>query len=312
MIDFRGQVAIVTGSGRGIGRAHALEFGRRGAAVVVNDLDAEVADSVVGEIQSTGGTACASYDSVSTEVGGERLVQRALSEFGTVDVLVNNAGLRRPGFFGDLSTDEIDVVLDSHLRAAFFVSQPAWRIMRQKRYGRIVMTSSSSGMFSNQGLSNYAAAKAGIYGLTKAMAYEGQEFGITTNCVLPFAATRLPGAPVRVPRMAEERAKYISDEVLAKVPANRSDPALVAHMVAFLASRECELTGEAFSVCNGRYARVFVGVAEGWLAPDVEAVSAERIQDELAVIRDLSRTEVPMWIFEESASVTRRVVAGLC
>ena len=306
-ISFEGRVAVITGSGRGIGRAHAIELARRGAKVVVNDLDRDVADGVVTDIVAAGGAAVASYTSVSTEAGGARLIGEAVDAFGTVHVVVNNAGLRRPGYFGSISLDDLDTVLDSHLRAAFFVTQPAWRHMQEQGYGRIVMTSSSSGMFSNQGLSNYAAAKSGIYGLMKALAYEGADLGIRTNAVLPFAATKRPGQ-VRVPDMARERARFISQQDVDSISAERSAPELIAHLVAYLASDRCAVNGEAFSACNGRYARVFVGVAQGWLAPDVESLDAETLESHLEEIRDLHEAKVPMWIFDEQASVVRRLI----
>jgi NAD(P)-dependent dehydrogenase (short-subunit alcohol dehydrogenase family) len=163
-------------------------------------------------------------------------------------------------------------------------------------------------MFSNQGLSNYAAAKAGVYGLMKAMAYEGMSFGVQVNCILPYAATRAPGV-VRVPGIEDERRKYISDEEVAKVPPERYDPRLIAHLVAYLVHRGCEISGEAFSVCQGRYARVYVGVAHGWLAPDPQEVDAEAVKEHIADIRDVTHGHVPNWLYDESAAVTRRLLA---
>lgn len=304
-IDFSGRVAVVTGAGRGIGRSHALELARRGAAVVVNDYSQQFAQEVVGEIQSGGGKAIANYDSVATAEGGANIVKDALARFGKLDVLINNAGILRPAYFENLTLAEIDAVLDSHLRSCFFVTQPAWRHMKQTGYGRIIMTSSSSGLFSHQGLANYAAAKAGVYGLTKALAYEGAQCGIKTNVVLPYAQTTISKLNP-IPDMLEHRNKFVSDE-LAQHIAGRDSPDMIAHLVAYLASEGCEPNGEAFSVCAGRYGRVFVGVADGWLAPDPRTVSAEAIAQNLPKIRDITQHTAPMWLFEECADTAKRL-----
>lgn len=300
-----GRVAVVTGSGRSIGRAHALELARRGARVLVNDVDRAAADGVVDEIRAAGGVASASYASVADAEGGALIIAAAVEAFGSVDILVNNAGILRPGYFEDISLAEYDAVLDTHLRAAFFVTQPAWRLMKRAGYGRIVMTSSSSGMFSHQGLANYACAKAGVYGLAKALAYEGAAFGIKTNVILPYALGSMQkGHPI--PDMLENRQRFVSDALQARL-AGRNQPELIAHLVAYLASEACEPNGEAFSACGGRYGRVFVGIADGWLASDLSEVNAEAIAAEMPRIRDVSRQTTPMWLFEEVAAVAARL-----
>jgi NAD(P)-dependent dehydrogenase (short-subunit alcohol dehydrogenase family) len=306
VIDVEGLACVVTGAGRGIGRSEALELASRGALVLVNDVDASAAASVAAEIRDAGGTAEASGESVSTEAGGAAIIDQVAAAFGRVDVVVNNAGTRRPGYFGRLSADDIDIVLNSHLRAGFHVTQPAWLRMAEQGFGRVLFTSSSSGMFSNQGLSNYAAAKAGLYGLTKALAYEGAALGITVNAILPFADTKRPGE-VRVPDMAEHRGRHLPPALSTEVEPWRQDPALIGRLVACLASRTCTVNGEAISACYGRYARVFVGVADGWLAPDAASATAEQIDEHLGEIRDVSHSTVPMWIFDEIADVLRRL-----
>jgi NAD(P)-dependent dehydrogenase (short-subunit alcohol dehydrogenase family) len=304
-ISLEGQTAIVTGAGRGIGRAHALELGGRGAAVVVNDVDADLADEVADLVRAGGSRAEANHDSVADQVGAEAIVAAAVHHFGSVEILVNNAGVLRTGYFEDLTDEQIDVVLATHLRAAFSITRPAWRVMKEQRYGRIIMTSSSSGMFSHQGLSNYAAAKAGLYGLTKALSFEGKRWGINVNAILPMALSISP-AKDPIPDMASYFEQFVPNR--EAVSAGRNDPATVAALVAYLVSRQCETSGEAYSLVNGRFARVFVAVSHGWLADDPAGVDAEAIADHFDEIRDLSTDwTVPMWLFEEVRDVAERL-----
>ncbi len=195
------KVAIVTGSGNGIGRAHALLFAREGAKVVVNDLggprdgtasDASAAEKVVAEIRAAGGTATANHDNVATAEGAAAIVKNAVDAFGRVDVLVNNAGILRDKTFLKLEEASFDAVVAVHLKGTFLVSQAAAKQMvSQSDGGRIVNTTSVSGMMGNFGQSNYAAAKAGIYGLTRTMSIELQKHRITVNALAPIAKTRM-------------------------------------------------------------------------------------------------------------------------
>jgi NAD(P)-dependent dehydrogenase (short-subunit alcohol dehydrogenase family) len=196
-----GKVAVVTGAGGGIGREHALALAREGARVVVNDLGsdrhgggrgAEQADHVVAEIRAAGGEAAASYDTVATREGADGIVWTALSRFGRLDVLVNNAGILRDRTLLNLSEDDFDRVIGVHLRGTFLCTQAAARVMKvQGQGGRIVNTTSLSGMLGNFGQGNYAAAKAGIYGLTRVCALELQKIGVTVNAIAPVALTRM-------------------------------------------------------------------------------------------------------------------------
>jgi NAD(P)-dependent dehydrogenase (short-subunit alcohol dehydrogenase family) len=190
-LRFDGEVALVTGAGRGIGRGHALELARRGAQIVVNDADGPVAKAVADEISAAGGQAVASHDSVATPAGGAAVVDHALDAFGQLDIVVSNAGILRDKSFGQLTPDLVDAVLDVHLRGAFHVLIPAWRHMKQRGYGRIVTTTSASGLFGNFGQANYGAAKAALVGLTRVLAVEGRTIGINVNAVAPAAATRM-------------------------------------------------------------------------------------------------------------------------
>ena len=190
-LRFDGDVALVTGAGRGIGRGHALELARRGARVIVNDADGAVAKAVADEISAAGGQAVASHDSVATPDGGAAIVDRALDAFGQLDVVVSNAGILRDKSFGHLTPNLVDAVLDVHLRGAFHLLIPAWRQMKQRGYGRIVTTTSAAGLFGNFGQANYGAAKAALVGLTRVLAVEGHKVGINVNAVAPAAATRM-------------------------------------------------------------------------------------------------------------------------
>jgi NAD(P)-dependent dehydrogenase (short-subunit alcohol dehydrogenase family) len=296
-VSFDGRVVVVTGAGRGLGRAHSLELARRGAAVVVNDLGREYADAVVAEIAAAGGRAAASYDSVSTREGGRAIVDTAVQSFGTLDAVVNNAGFMRNAYFDELSPDDLDAMLDVHVRGSWFVTQAAWPVMKEKGYGRVIMTSSAGGLFAMQGEANYAAAKAGVYGLCKALAVEGEPHGILVNTLLPMATTTI-AADNPVP---DHAAKYPAG--LSEALGPRRLPELVAPMVAYLASSACELTGEAFSAGFGRYARVFVGEAQGWVAPDVETVSADDVAAHIDQIRDLGDYFVPRHIYDEVEAI---------
>lgn len=279
MIEFRDRVAVVTGAGGGLGRCHALLLASRGAAVVVNDLGGTVhgegasesaADAVVTEIRSAGGVAVAEYSSVSTPEGGAAVVSKAVDEFGRVDIVVNNAGILRDRTLTNMGWDELGAVLDVHLRGAFHVTKPALMHMREQSYGRIVVTSSGSGLFGNFGQSNYGAAKAGLVGFMNVLKLEGAKHDIHVNAVAPIAHTRM------------------TEELLGDLAA-KLDPALVSPAVAYLCSEECRFTGEIWSVGGGSVSRVFIALADGYFKhPDktgpltVEDVAAnlERIRDE--------------------------------
>jgi NAD(P)-dependent dehydrogenase (short-subunit alcohol dehydrogenase family) len=307
-ISLDGRVAIVTGAGRGLGRAHALELARLGASVVVNDVGgtgdmAPDANAVVEEICEAGGEAIASHVSIATPDGGRELVAAAVERFGTVDVVVNNAGVLRNANFEDQTPAEIEEVLDVHLKGAFWVTQPAFAIMRDKGYGRIVCTSSSSGVFGMGGLANYAAAKAGLVGLVRALAVEGAEFGILANAILPYA-----NAPWRGPGAHASRGKgvFADHDVLGP----RMEPETVAPLVAYLASEACTVTGEVYSALAGRFAMAFTGLTEGWSADDPLAVTADDIRANLAAIRSTDSFWIPVNIGEELRDVADRLRAA--
>jgi NAD(P)-dependent dehydrogenase (short-subunit alcohol dehydrogenase family) len=199
-LRFDGRVAIVTGAGNGLGRQHALALAARGAKVVVNDLGGardgsggslSAAQSVVKEIIAAGGTAMASGTSVTDEKGVEAMVSAALSTFGSVDILINNAGILRDKSFAKMTLDEFRTILDVHVMGSVICTKAVWEPMRAKNYGRILMTTSSSGLFGNFGQSNYSAAKMAVVGLMQTLAIEGAKNNIHVNALAPTATTRM-------------------------------------------------------------------------------------------------------------------------
>lgn len=296
-IDFKGRVALVTGAGGGLGRTYAEALAQRGAAVVVNDLGGNVdgsgtsssmADQVVEEIRSSGGKAVANYDSVSTPAGGEAMVKAAVDNFGRLDIVINNAGILRDKSFAKLSTEELELVLDVHLKGAFFVSQPAFRVMKENGYGRFIFTSSAAGLFGNFGQANYAAAKRGLVGLSNVLAIEGARFGITSNVIAPLAKTRL------------------SQEALGAFQASL-EPELVTPMVIYLVSEQCKLTHEVFSVGGGRFSRVVTGVTPGWFSGNANAPQPEEVAAHLEEIMATDGLTFPMSAGEEIMLLARQL-----
>ncbi len=288
-IQYDGRVAIITGAGNGLGKCHALEFAKRGAKVVVNDLGgamdgsgggAAAADQVVDEIKQAGGIAVANYDSVATPEGGEAIVKTALDNFGQVDILVNNAGILRDRSFAKMSVAEADAVLDVHLKGGFYVTLPAFRAMKEKQYGRIIFTASAAGVFGNFGQANYGAAKMGLVGLSNVLAQEGAKCNIKSNVIAPIAETRMT--------------EGVMDGLGLKL-----DSEYVTAMVCYLAAEQCELTHEIYSVGAGRYARVFVGANVGWNDSQAESISADDVAAHIEQIRDLSDYTVPGSAAEE-------------
>jgi NAD(P)-dependent dehydrogenase (short-subunit alcohol dehydrogenase family) len=305
MIDFTGQVAIVTGAGRGLGRLYALELARRGAAVVVNDLggsmhgsgeDPGVADQVVDEIARAGGVAVASHDSVDSPKGGQAIVRAAVERFGHLDAVVSNAGIFNSIPFEELSVDDWRRMLSVHLDGGFYLSQPAYRAMKSQGYGRFVFISSSGGIFGQPLEAHYAAAKAGLVGLTNVIAIEGAAHGICANAVLPFGFSRMVTETVGDPKALEETGFL-----------NVIKPELVVPIVVFLASRACEFSHHNYSACAGRFARVFVGLGEGWLADNGSDPNADDIAAHMSEISATEPFTVPASIFEEVFAVCARL-----
>jgi NAD(P)-dependent dehydrogenase (short-subunit alcohol dehydrogenase family) len=272
-LNFDGRVVVVTGAGGGLGRCHALEFGRRGAHVVVNDVGASVdgtggsssaAQAVVDEITATGGSAVANTDSVATDEGGRAIIGTAVETFGRVDVLINNAGILRDAAFKNMTADQVDAVLDVHLRGAFNVTRAVWPVFRDQDYGRIVMTTSGSGLFGTFGQSNYGAAKTGLVGLMNVLAIEGQRNNIRVNAISPIAKTRM------TENTMTELVKDLAPEDVTPV-------------VVYLAHESCERTANIYRVGGKHVSRVFIAETAG---ADLEAPTAEAFAAHIDAIDD--------------------------
>jgi NAD(P)-dependent dehydrogenase (short-subunit alcohol dehydrogenase family) len=298
-ISFDGRVAVVTGGGGGLGRSYALELARRGARVVVNDLGGSVdgtgagtraADAVVDEIRTAGGEGLPSYESVATPEGGEAIIREAVEAFGTVDVVINNAGILRDRSFSNLTLEDLHGVLDTHLKGAFYVSMPAFKVMKEKGYGRFVHTSSNSGLFGNFGQSNYGAAKMGLVGLSNVLAIEGAKYGIQSNVIGPVARTRM------------------TEQLLGPL-AELVSPEQVMPMVIYLAAESNPYTHEIFTAGGGRYGRIFIGTNPGWFAGPKVVPTVEEIEANMGRIRDVSSFEIPGSSNEEIMIIARNLGA---
>jgi NAD(P)-dependent dehydrogenase (short-subunit alcohol dehydrogenase family)/putative sterol carrier protein len=254
-IRFDGRVAIITGSGAGLGRAYALELARRGARVVVNDFggardgagqgSSSPADQVVQEIKDLGGEAVASYDNVATPEGGENIVKTALNAFGRVDILINNAGILRDKGFLKMEPENWQVVLAVHLNGAYHVTRSAFQAMRDNGYGRIVMTTSAAGLYGNFGQTNYSSAKLALVGFMNTLRLEGQKYNIKVNTIAPVAASRL------------------TEDVMPPDMFEKLKPDYVAGIVTYLCSEDCQESGAIFNTAAGYYSRAAILTGPG-------------------------------------------------
>lgn len=278
-IRYDNRVAIVTGAGAGLGRQHALLLASRGAKVVVNDPGGSVdgtggahaaADKVVAEIKAAGGEAVASYGSVSDEKAAFGIVQTALDTWGHLDILVCNAGILRDKAFNNMPMDDFRAVVDVHLMGTVYPIKAAWAHMRERKYGRIVVTTSGSGTVGNFGQSNYGAAKTGVVGLINCLRFEGAKYNILCNAISPSALTRM------------------TESLLPPDMAQWMKPDLVSPAVAWMCSEQCDANGEIIAATAGGYARVQYFVTEGVQFDPAEPVTPEMVADSIGQIRDLS------------------------
>ncbi len=270
-IRFDDRVAIVTGAGGGLGRMYALELAKRGARVVVNDFGggkdgsgggAGPADRVVDEIRASGGEAVASYESVGSEEGGRRIVEKAIETFGRVDILINNAGILRDKTLVKTEPADWDAVMEAHLKGAYNVTRPAFVKMREGGYGRIVFTSSAAGLYGNFGQTNYSAAKMGLVGFMNTLKLEGEKHNIKVNTITPIAGTRLTEG-------------VLPEELFA-----RMKPEFVAPMVLYLCAEQCPVSGSVYNAGMGFFNRAAIVtgpgcmIGDGMQPPPVEEVAA--------------------------------------
>jgi NAD(P)-dependent dehydrogenase (short-subunit alcohol dehydrogenase family) len=282
-IDFTGRVAIVTGAGAGLGRQHAIELAKRGCKVVINDLGGapqgggashSSADHVVDEIKAMGGQAVANYDNVATTAGGENIVKTAVDAFGKVDILINNAGIVRDKTFVKMDEETWDIVVAVHLRGAYCVTKPAFALMREQAYGRIVMTTSGGGLFGNFGQTNYAAAKMGMIGLMNVLNLEGAKYNIKTNAIAPIAASRL------------------TEGVIPPQFFDKLKPDFVSPMVLYLCSEACQDAGTIINAAIGYYSRTQILTGPGVILSDgVRVPTPEEIQDNWNKIMSLEKVK---------------------
>jgi NAD(P)-dependent dehydrogenase (short-subunit alcohol dehydrogenase family) len=289
--SFEGRVAVVTGAGRGIGRAYARLLGARAARVVVNDLggsiegdgaDREPAASVAAEIVDAGGAAIADSNDVATTAGAEALIDAAVTQFGRIDILINNAGIMRWAGFPQADLDNLERHLAVHVLGAFNASRAAWPYLVEQGYGRIVMTT-STGMLGLPDNVSYATAKGAVIGLTRSLTTAGAPHGIKVNLIAPAAMTRMAGQP--------------ADDADATPMA----PARVAPMVAFLAHEDCPVSGEMYAAGAGRFARMFIASAPGYVHPE-GAPTIEDVAEHWATINDESGYYVPVDLMDWSAT----------
>ncbi|GAB3102339.1 SDR family NAD(P)-dependent oxidoreductase [Aestuariicella hydrocarbonica] len=278
-LRFDERVAVITGAGRGLGRAYALLLASKGAKVVVNDpgvsmkgdgTDAGPAEAVVQEIKAAGGVAVANTDSVATPEGGQAMINTALDNFGRIDILIHNAGIVRRALLDEISIDDFEDVLDVHLRGGFHVVRAVFPHMKDAGYGRIVMTGSINGLYGNAGAANYSVAKAGLMGLSNVAAIEGAEFGIKSNVILPAAVTRM--------------SEGVDTSAFPPM-----DPDQVAPAVGWLAHESCSVTGEMLISAAGRVARAFAAESAGVYQP---SWTIEQIGEQIDVIRNCDHPQV--------------------
>jgi NAD(P)-dependent dehydrogenase (short-subunit alcohol dehydrogenase family) len=271
------RVIVVTGAGGGLGRDYALTLAKEGASVVVNDLGgardgtgagSAMADHVVAEIKDAGGRAVANYDSVASEEGAANIVKTALDEFGAIHGVVSNAGILRDGTFHKMSFENWDAVLKVHLYGGYNVLRAAWPHFREQSYGRVVVATSTSGLFGNFGQTNYGAAKLGLVGLINTLALEGAKYNIHANAVAPVAATRM------------------TQDILPPEVFEKLKPEFVAPVVAYLCTEESSDTGSVFVVGGGKVQRV--ALFENGGANFESPPSVDEVAEQWAQITDLS------------------------
>ncbi len=297
-IRYDNRVAVITGAGSGLGRSHALFLASRGAKVVVNDLGGAIdgsgastsaGEKVVAEIKAAGGEAIANADSVATSEGAASIIQSAIDNYGQIDILINNAGNLRDKSFAKLQPEDFDAVVDVHLSGSAYCTLAAWPHMKEAGYGRVVMTTSSAGLFGNFGQGNYAAAKMGVYGLMNALKHEGRKFNINVNTLAPMALTR----------MTED---IMSDKIKPLVK-----PEFVTPIVAWFCAEENTTSGDVVEAGAGYYAKVQIVEGAGVVLGAGEIPTPELIQENYDKITDMSQAAA----FDSANDIMRHVFRTL-
>lgn len=270
-IRYDNRVAIITGAGAGLGKTYALELARRGAKVVVNDLggardgqgsSTNAADAVVEEIKAAGGEAVPNYDSVASKEGGDNIVKTAVDAFGKVDIVINNAGILRDKSIPKMTQDEWELVLAVHLKGAFYVTQPAFGIMKENAFGRVVNTASGAGLYGNFGQINYASAKMGLVGMMHSINTEGAKYNIKCNTIAPIAASRL------------------TEDILPPELFEKLDPKYVMPLVLYLVSEELQDANMIFNCAAGWFSRTAIMCGTGTTIGDgTKDIAVEEVRD---------------------------------
>jgi NAD(P)-dependent dehydrogenase (short-subunit alcohol dehydrogenase family) len=296
-IRLDGKVAVVTGAGGGLGKEHALLLASRGAKVVVNDLGGAMdgtgsgntmADQVADEIKKAGGEAVTNYDSVATVEGGQAIIETAVKSFGKIDLLVNNAGILRDKSFANMTEEMWDAVIAVHLKGAYNCTKPAYEKMKAQSYGRIVFTTSGTGLWGNFGQTNYGSAKLGLVGFANTLRQEGQKYNIHVNTIAPIAMTRM------------------TENLMQGVPTDIFSPNLVSPLVAYLLSDECSLNGEVFVVGGGMIARAFIAETQGAYAnPKKAAPTPEWVAENIETILEEKGYIVPKSVQDDTLKVVQ-------
>jgi NAD(P)-dependent dehydrogenase (short-subunit alcohol dehydrogenase family) len=315
-LRFDGQVAVITGAGGGLGKEYALLLASRGARVLVNDIggsvtgdgsNSEAAQAAAAEIRQLGGEAVADNHSVTSSEGGQAIIDAAQNAWGRVDIVINNAGIVRDAPFEDMTAEQFEPLLDVHLRGAFHVTRPAWKVMREQGYGRILNTTSAAGILGNAGMSNYGSAKTGLIGFTRVLAAEGADRNIKVNAVAPIAFTRMLTHSIDSAEQPADAASQAVLDDLVNQYLKKLDPGLVAPMVAFLTHRDCPVTGEIYTVGAGHVSRFFIGRTKGFYSPEL---SIEQVRDHLDEIRDEAGYTVPGGPADEMGELFATILAG--